>query len=56
MPSLLWMGDLDRDGRPDLVLEDSMSEIEAHYVLYLSSAALVHELVHPVAGFHRGSC
>jgi hypothetical protein len=56
MPSLLWMGDLDRDGRPDLVLEDSMSEIEAHYVLYLSSAARVQELVHPVANFHRGSC
>ena len=55
-PYLVWMGDLDRDGRADLLVEDAMSEIAEHWVLYLSSAARGRNLVGRVAEFERGSC
>lgn len=49
-PSILWFGDIDRDGRPDLVLEDSMSEVAGEWTLYLSSnapqGALVRRVTH----------
>ncbi|HWR83033.1 MAG TPA: hypothetical protein VN285_07005 [Candidatus Deferrimicrobium sp.] len=48
-PSLLWAGDLDRDGRLDLLLNISNHYASTHYALYLSSEADAGGLVKPVA-------
>lgn len=49
-PSLLWAGDLDRDGRIDLLLDVETAEAAgASYRLYLSSRARKGELVGMVA-------
>lgn len=39
MPSVLWGGDLDGDGKADLVIDESPKYSYALYALYLSSAA-----------------
>ena len=48
-PQILWVGDLDRDGLPDLILDQSTQEFQIHLVLYLSSKADKGELVGHVA-------
>lgn len=50
-PGLLWMGDLDRDGRPEFLLNRSISESGTDLALYLSSAAKEGELVGLVAAW-----
>lgn len=44
-PQILWAGDLDRDGLPDLIVDQSTEEFKIHLVLYLSSKAGKGELV-----------
>ncbi|GHU98903.1 hypothetical protein FACS1894159_02100 [Bacteroidia bacterium] len=49
-PQLIFAGDLDGDGRPDLIISEG-SDYEDHFwVLYLSSCAAEGELVQAVAG------
>ena len=48
-PQILWVGDLDRDGLPDLIVDERPSEFKLHIVLYLSSKAGAGELVGRVA-------
>ncbi len=55
-PSLLWAGDLDRDGKIDLLLDVSNHYAGRHYVLYLSSEADAGELVKPVAELIVSGC
>lgn len=55
-PAVTWVGDLDRDGKPDLLIQDDMSELAGHWTLYLSSAARGREIVHRVAVLEGGSC
>ena len=55
-PRVLWIGDLDRDGRPDFFADIHMFETPGDWVLYLSSAARTGELVHRVAEFHGMDC
>jgi len=56
-PKILWIGDLDRDGKPDFFADVHMFEIPpADWVLYLSSAAGPNELVHRVAEFQSVVC
>lgn len=56
LPSVLWAGDLDNDGRTDLILSRSTSESLTDVALYLSSAASKGELVGLVARWsaHKG--
>lgn len=56
MPHVTWAGDLDRDGKPDLLVQDDMSELAGHWVLYLSSAARGRQLVRRVAEYQGVSC
>jgi len=56
VPRVEWVGDLDRDGRPDILIDDNMGELGGHWVLYLSSSARQGELVHAVASFSGGHC
>ncbi len=55
-PSLLWAGDLDRDGQLDLLLDISNHYAARHYVLYMSSEADAGDLVKPVAELFRSGC
>lgn len=55
-PSLLWAGDLDRDGRLDLLFDRSDHYKVTDRVLYLSSRAGEAELVHPAATFRTVGC
>ena len=55
-PSLLWAGDLDRDGQLDLLLDISNHYAARHYVLYLSSEADAGDLVKPVAELFISGC
>jgi len=55
-PSLLWAGDLDRDGQIDLLLDISNHYAARHYVLYLSSEADKGDLVKPVAELFIAGC
>jgi len=54
-PALLWLGDLDRDGRAD-VLYDLGGEVGTHLGLFLSSAADPGELVGPAAELTAPGC
>ena len=45
--TLIWAGDLDRDGRPDFLMEFS-SEIGSNFCLFMSGNAKENELVGPV--------
>jgi len=56
MPHVVWAGDLDRDGKLDVLVQDDMSELAGHWTLYLSSAARGREIVHRVAELEGGSC
>ncbi|MFQ6008952.1 MAG: hypothetical protein ACE5K8_08395 [Candidatus Zixiibacteriota bacterium] len=55
-PSLLWAGDLDRDGQLDLLLDISNHYAGRHYALYLSSEADAGDLVKPVAELIIAGC
>ncbi|MFQ6008013.1 MAG: hypothetical protein ACE5K8_03590, partial [Candidatus Zixiibacteriota bacterium] len=55
-PSLLWAGDIDRDGQIDLLLDISNHYAASDYVLFLSSEADTDELVKPVAKLHIPGC
>ncbi|NIQ12133.1 MAG: hypothetical protein GWO23_21940 [Gammaproteobacteria bacterium] len=55
-PQVLWAGDLDRDGKLDILLD-----LTDHYnvsapTLLLSSMAAANELVQPVAEFRTTGC
>ena len=55
-PSLLWAGDLDRDGQLDLLLDILNHYAGRHYALYLSSEADAGNLVKPVAELFIHGC
>jgi hypothetical protein len=55
-PSILWAGDLDRDGKLDLLLELSAHYAGSQLTLFLSSAARGGDPVGEVARFLSGSC
>jgi hypothetical protein len=55
-PSVLWAGDLDRDGRLDLLLDASWHYNVFAPTLYLSSAAKEGQLVAKVATFRSAGC
>ncbi len=55
-PTLLWAGDLDRDGKIDLLLDVTMHYALSKYTLFLSSQADDGDLVTEVAHFTSGSC
>ena len=53
---LLWVGDLDQDDRPDLLLDTGLVHSERKLSLYLSTCAMGHEVVHLVATFVDHGC
>lgn len=55
-PRLVWAGDLDRDGRVDVLLNTTDKYFVTHLVLYLSSAAKKGQLVGKVAEWRRAAC
>lgn len=50
--SIVWYGDLDYDGRPDIVLDDCPEEMGCRYSLYLSSKARKGELLRKVCEYY----
>jgi hypothetical protein len=55
-PNLEWAGDLDRDGRLDLLFRVPIGGYSKRYVLFLSSAASRPDLVKAVASFDVLDC
>lgn len=55
-PELIWAGDLDRDGRLDLLLDLTDHYNVQLYSLFLSSQAGPHEIVKLVAQFRHVGC
>jgi hypothetical protein len=55
-PQLRWAGDLDRDGRLDLLLEVPIGGYSSRLVLLLSSRAAPPQLVKEVASFDQLDC
>ena len=55
-PSLLWAGDLDRDGKTDLLLNMGSDNAGRHFGLFLSSEAEAGQLVKLVAQFRFMGC
>jgi hypothetical protein len=55
-PKLQWAGDLDRDGRLDLLLQIPIGGYSSRLILLLSSRASRGELVKEVAGFDQLDC
>lgn len=53
---LLWVGDLDQDNRPDLLLDTALVHSERKLCLYLSGCAEQGEQVHLVATFVDHGC
>jgi len=56
LPSVLWAGDIDRDGRLDLLLDIRNHYNVTHYALYLSSEANDGDLVNFVAELRLTGC
>lgn len=56
LPSVIWAGDLDRDNKIDILLDNSISMYTRNYVLYLSSQATHGNLMKKVAEFFQSSC
>lgn len=56
LPSVLWSGDLDRDGKMDLLLDIRNHYNVTHYALYLSSEADDNNLVKLVAELFLRGC
>ncbi|HEY6785024.1 MAG TPA: hypothetical protein VI159_08725, partial [Gemmatimonadales bacterium] len=55
-PEIIWVGDIDRDGKPDLFADLKMFETPGKWVLYLSSAAGRGELVRKAVEFDGVDC
>jgi hypothetical protein len=55
-PHLVWAGDIDRDGKIDLIYDLTDHYVKTHLALFLSSAARVGELVGLVAEWKWSSC
>lgn len=55
-PMLLWSGDLDRDGRIDLLLDILEDYNEQHLALYISSERKLGDLVRLVARYRTTGC
>ncbi len=55
-PHLVWAGDLDRDGKLDLIFDATYHYNVTHLILYLSSAAKAGELVGKVAEWVTVGC
>lgn len=55
-PYLVWAGDIDRDGKIDLIYDLSDHYIKTHLALFLSSATKDGELVGLVAEWKWSSC
>jgi hypothetical protein len=55
-PTLLWAGDLDRDGKIDLLLDVSSHENVSELALFLSSDATKGEILHRTASFRATGC
>jgi hypothetical protein len=49
---LLWYGDLDRDNKPDAIIQDCPYEVGCRASLFLSSAAKPGEYLHKVCEFY----
>ena len=55
-PSVVWAGDLDRDGAPDFFLDTSNHYNEMKHTLYLSSFAKAGKLLEKIAEFQSVGC
>jgi hypothetical protein len=55
-PRVVWAGDLDRDGVPDLILDMPDGDVGGHLFLFLSSMATSDQLVSPVASHSFPGC
>lgn len=55
-PTVVWAGDIDRDGIVDVLLNTTNHYNVTHLVLYLSSAAKKGELVGKVAEWNTSGC
>ncbi len=55
-PVLLWAGDLDRDGKLDLLINTSYYDNESMWTLFLSNGAAAGQLVRKVATFTTIGC
>ena len=55
-PTIVWAGDIDRDGKVDVLLDISNDYVVTHLVLFLSSAAKAGELVGKVAEWQTSGC
>ena len=55
-PEFVWAGDIDRDGKVDVLLNITNHYVVTHLVLYLSSAAKEGELVGKVAEHKTAGC
>lgn len=56
LPRMLWAGDLDRDGRVDLLMDVSTTYSSRKLVLFLSSSNLAGQVFGAVAGFVTSGC
>jgi hypothetical protein len=54
-PTILWVGDLDRDGQMDLFLNLQTGEGQGSWALYLSSVS-AGDLLDKVAELHGATC
>lgn len=55
-PKFVWAGDIDRDGKVDVLLNITNHYVVSHLVLFLSSAAKEGELVGKVAEWRTTGC
>ncbi|MBD2305515.1 hypothetical protein H6G17_08305 [Chroococcidiopsis sp. FACHB-1243] len=53
---VFWAGDLDRDGKLDLLIELASHANISSLILFLSSPAKEHKLLEPVAQFVTQGC
>jgi hypothetical protein len=53
---IIWIGDLDRDMRPDALFDSPISDVGANYQLFLSSAAPQSQFLARVAAFSTPGC
>ncbi len=56
LPIVLWVGDLDRDNMPDVLIDMKDKSNISEPTLFLSSAAGKGEIIHRVAYFESGGC
>jgi hypothetical protein len=53
---VIWIGDLDRDRRPDVLFDFPLGDVGANYELFLSSAASDRQFLARVARFSASGC